>query len=155
MKKLLVTLGLIASGSIAFGQEPDLVDGAKQAIAYWHSLFLQCSNSQGGTWYALSPDGSIQTIPELRIQFRTEELSPEERLNGVELKAVTHLDPGPFRWWIASKKAWRDWQVGEIAPPRVLIKKKGVWSDEAPPNRHEDRKAISKCSDVPPMENNR
>jgi len=160
MKRLLVVLALILSESIAFGQEPVLVEGAKQAIAFWHSLFLQCSSSQGegGPWYAMTPTsaiaeaGSIQMVPELHIQFKTEELSQEQRLNGFEFKATTSLEPGPFRWWIASRKAWRDWQVGEIAPPRVLIKRKGVWSDEAPPNRFENRKPLSMCSEVPSME---
>jgi len=160
MTKLLVLVGLMLSGSIAFGQEPDLVEGSKRAFAYWHLRFLQCSGGQAGPWYSIGTSGteagSIQMAPELRIQFKTEELSEQERLNGFEFKATTSLDPGPFRWWIASKKAWRDWQVGEIAAARVLIKRQGIWSDEAPPNRASDNmKAISKCSDVPPMEDKR
>src|SRR5881296_962495 len=159
MTRLLVFVGLILSGSIAFGQEPDLVEGAKRAIAYWHSRFLQCSSGQAAPWYAIEPNGteagSIQMAPELHIQFKTEELSEEQRLNGVEFKATISLAPCPFRLWIASKKAWRDWQVVEIAPARVLIKRKGVWSDEAPPNRFDNLKAISKCSEVPPMEDKR
>ena len=92
---------------------------------------------------------------DLRIQFKTEELSEQDRLNGVEFKATTSLEPGAFRWWSVPNKAWRDWQVGEIAPARILIKKKGVWSDEAVPNRFESRKALTNCSEVPPMDDKR
>jgi len=161
MTRLLLLVTLILSASTAFGQDPDLVEGARRAIAYWHSLFLQCGDNQGqgGAWYAGIPTGSsagsIQLVRNLRIQFKTEDVSEQERLNGVEFKATTSLDPGPFRWWIMPKKAWRDWQVGEIAPPRILIKKKGVWSDEAAPNRFEDRKALTACSEVPPMDDKR
>jgi hypothetical protein len=161
MNRLLPLVALILSASTAFGQDPDLVEGARRAIAYWHSLFLQCANNQGqgGAWYAVNPNGpsagSIQLVRDLRIQFKTEEVSEQERLNGVEFKATTSLDPGPFRWWIVPNKALRDWQVGEISPPRILIKKKGVWSDEAPPNRFESRKALATCSEVPPMDDKR
>jgi hypothetical protein len=91
-------------------------------------------------------------VPELRIQFKTEDLSEEQRLNGFEFKATTSVDPGPFRWWILPNKAWRDWQVGEIAPPRILIKKKGVWTDEAPQGRYNNGKPLASCSDIPAME---
>lgn len=155
MKRFLTVAALILSGFTAFGQEPDLVEGARRAITYWHSLFLHCGGNQdqGGAWYTVNPNGpsagSIQMVPELRIQFKTEELSEEQRLNGFEFKATTSVDPGAFRWWILPNKAWRDWQVGEITSPRVLIKKKGVWTG---PNRFEDTKAPASCSDIPGME---
>ena len=161
MKRCLALVALILSGFTAFGEEPDLLEGVRRAIAYWHSLFRQCGNNQGrgGPSYAVDPSGSnagsIQMVPELRIQFKTEEVSQEQRLNGFEFKATTSVEPGPFRWWIAPNKAWRDWQVGEIAPPRILIKKKGVWSDEAAPNRWEGRKPLTTCSEVPSMEDTR
>jgi len=94
-------------------------------------------------------------VPELHIQFKTEELTEQERLNGFEFKATTSLASGPFRWWMMPNKAWRDWQVGEIRPPRILIKKKGVWSDEAPPTRFDGGKPLATCSEVPPMEDKR
>jgi hypothetical protein len=83
------------------------------------------------------------------MQFKIEELSQEQRLNGFEFKATAPVQPGPFRWWIAEDKAWRDWQVGEIAPPVILIKKKGVWSHEMAPNRYESRKPLTTCSQIP------
>ena len=159
MKRVLTFVALALLGPSAFGEEPDLVEAAKRAIAYWHSLFHQCTGNQGpsGAWYAVIPSGSgagsIQMVPGLHIQFKTEQLSEEQQLNGFEFKAVTSVEPGPFRWWIASNKAWRDWQVGEIAPPRVLIKKKGVWSDEPAPDRTEGRKALATCSDLPENSN--
>jgi hypothetical protein len=160
VKRLLTLVALTLSALTAFGEEPDLVEGAKRAIVYWHSLFLQCGSNQGqrGGWYAVSPNAGglwIQMVPELRIQFKTEELSQEERLNGFEFKATTSLEPSPFRWWIAPNKTWRDWQIGEVAPPLILIKRKGIWSAEFPPNRNEDRKPLASCSEVPSMEDRR
>jgi hypothetical protein len=88
MTRLLPLLVLIPSGLPAFGQEPVLVEGAKRAVSYWHSLFRQCGNS----WYAVDPSGpnagSIQMVPELRLQFRTEESSEEQKLNGFQFKAT-------------------------------------------------------------------
>lgn len=144
MKRLLAVLVLTLFGSTAFGDEPDSVEGAKRAIGYWHSRFGSC----GKAWYAVIPDGSIQMTPALNIHFKTEELSLEQKLNGFEFKAVTSLQPGPFRWWIAQNKAWRDWQVYEIAPPVILIKKKGIWS----PLPNNDRQALTTCSQIPAME---
>jgi hypothetical protein len=161
MKRLLPIVALILSGSTAFAEDPDLVEGARRAIAYWHSLFLQCGNTQGQgvAWYSQIPAGptagSIQMVPALRIQFNTEELTEQERLNGFEFKATTSLASGPFRWWSMPNKTWRDWEVGEIRAPRILIKKKGVWSDEAPPNRIGGGKPLTTCSEVPPMEDKR
>jgi hypothetical protein len=53
MKRLLPLVALILSGSVAFGEDPDLVEGARRAIAYWQSLYLHCGNNQdqGGAWY--------------------------------------------------------------------------------------------------------
>lgn len=104
-------------------------------------------------WYAVlangSEAGSIQMVPELNMEFRTEPLTQEEKLNGVQFKAITNLSFGPFRWWIVKNKAWRDWQVGEIAPPAIVIRKNGVWSVHVAPDRSEDREALSVCSQVP------
>src|SRR5215470_6433346 len=104
MARLLLLVTLILSASTAFGQDPDLVEGARRAIAYWHSQFLQCGSNQGqgGAWYTVDRAvGSIVMVPELRIQFKTMELNQEQRLNGIEFLAVTTLEPGPFRWWDA------------------------------------------------------
>ena len=160
MKRLLPLVALILSASIAFGEDPDLVEGARRATAYWHSLFLQCGNTQGQSeaWYAVTGSryqpGSIQMVPELRIQFQTRELSQEQRLNGVEFMASTTLQPGPYRWWIEPKKAWLDWQVGEFAPVSLIIKRKGAWSLQAGQDLY-DRKALVTCSEVPPMDDKR
>ena len=156
MKRALLLVALVFCWSNSFAQEPLLVEGARQAIAYWQSLFLRCGNNQAeaGPWYAGS-NGIIQMVPELRIQFKTEELSQEQRLNGFEFKATTSLESGPSRFWDARKRSWQDWQVGEIAPPRILIKRKGVWSQETPPDRWEDRKALATCSEVPSIEGKR
>src|SRR5262245_349380 len=154
MKRLLPLIALILSVSTAFSEDPDLVEGARRAIAYWQSQFLQCGSNQGqgGAWYSVDrAAGSIVMVPELRIQFKTMELNQEQRLNGIAFMAVTTLEPGPFRWWDAPKKAWLDWQVGELAPGRTLIKKKGVWSQE--PNPY--RKPLASCSEVPPMDDKR
>jgi hypothetical protein len=156
MKRLLPIVVLVLSASTAFGEDPDLVEGARRAIAYWHSQYLQCGNNQGqgGAWYAVTSSvpapGSIQMVPELRIQFKTMELSQEQRLNGIEFMATTSLEPGPFRWWFAPNKAWQDWQVGDIAPPRTIIKKKGVWSQDS-----SNRKPLAACSEIPPMDDKR
>jgi len=158
VKRLLAVFVLMLSGITAFGAEADLVEGARQAIAYWDAIFSRCGGSegQGRAWYAVNPNGSgagsIQMVPELKIHFRTGRLSQEERLNGFEFKATISPEAGPFRWWIVENKAWRDWQVGEISPPVILIKKKGVWSTEVAPGRYEDRKALGACSQIPPME---
>ena len=61
----------------------------------------------------------------------------------------TSLSSGSFRWWIAKNKTWREWQVGEIAPPINLIRKKGVWSVQMTPNRFDDREAVTNCSQIP------
>jgi hypothetical protein len=90
-------------------------------------------------------------IRELRIQFQTVVLSQEQKLNGYEFMAYSNLEPGPFRWWRPSDQAWRDWQVGEVAPSLLLRKKKGVWSQEP----RGERKALAACSEVPPMEDKR
>ena len=149
MQRVLAVIALTLFGLTGFGDEPDLVEGAKQATAYCHSTFGSC----GKAWYAVIPDGSIQMASELHIHFKTEQLSLEQRLNGFEFKATTSIEPGSFRWWIAQKKAWREWQVGEMAPAVVLIKKKGVWSKEPAPSRtQDDRKALTTCSQIPPTE---
>ena len=59
-----------------------------------------------------------------------------------------------FRWWIASEKAWRDWQLDSIGLGRNLIKKKGVWSEESGQDGYY-RKALTSCSEVPPMDDKR
>jgi hypothetical protein len=157
VKRSITVLAFMFFGLTAFADEPDLVEAAKRATAYWNTLFGRCSNqSQRLVWYAGiftgSGAGSIQMVPELRIQFKTEDLSEVERLNGFEFKVMSSLEPGPFRWWIPQNKAWRDWQVGEIAVPIVLIKKKGIWSQEIPNGRTVDeRKAITICSQIPSM----
>jgi hypothetical protein len=163
MKRLVAVFALTLSGFSAFSDEPDLVGGARRAAAYWNSRYGRCSGNaaQGGAWYGVVADepgctncakpGSIQMVPDFRIRFRTEELSQEERLNGFEFKATTGLEPGPFRWWIAQNKAWRDWQVGEIAPPVILTQKHGVWSTKAAEGMVEPNlKALGNCSQIPP-----
>lgn len=168
MKRLLAVFALVLSGLSAFGDEPDLVEGARRATAYWNSQYGRCSDNtaQGGAWYGVVPDGpdtspacadcakpgSIQMVRELRVRFETEQLSQEERLNGFEFKAMTSLEPGVFRWWIAQHKAWGDWHVGEITPPVILIQKHGVWSTKAAPGRVEPNlKALATCSQIPLM----
>lgn len=95
-------------------------------------------------------------VRELRINFRTAELSQEQRLNGFEFKATTTIDPGPYRWWVAPNKAWRDWEVGDSTPGRIFIKKKGVWSVEPAPGRTSPGiRRLTACSDVPAMEDKR
>ena len=84
--------------------------------------------------------------------FKTEELTPEQRLNGFEFKATTSVEPGRFRWWIAQNESWRDWQIGEIAPPMVLIKRRGVWSEQPAEGTWESRKPLNNCSDAAPFE---
>jgi hypothetical protein len=153
VKRLLAVLALALYASIALGDEPNLVDAARRATAYWSSLFARCGDAQGQSvaWYAV--DGitnSIQMVRELDINFKTDEISKEERLNGVEFKAVTSLASGAFRWWIAKDKAWREWQVGEIAPSAILIKKNGVWVQNVVPDRYESRKALTTCAQVLP-----
>lgn len=160
MKGFLALCAVILSGFAALGQDLDLEEGAQRAIAYWHSVFLQCGSNKGsGPWFAVDPSrpdpGSIQLVPRLRIQFKTEELSEAERLNGFEFKATTSLYPGPFRYWLPSKKVWSDWQVGETASSRIIIKRNGVWSDEAPSTGYEPRKRLAACSDAPAMEDRR
>jgi hypothetical protein len=130
-------------------------------MTYWHSVFLQCGSNQGqgGAWYAVTSSGpnvgSIQMVRDLRIQFQTNELPQVSRLNGVEFMASTRAEgPVLFRWWSASDKAWRDWQVGEIGLGRNLIKKKGVWSEESGQDGYY-RKALTSCSEVPPMDDKR
>jgi hypothetical protein len=156
MKRLLPLVALILSASTAFGEDPDLVEGARRAIAYWHSMFVQCGSNQGqgGAWYggsAGTPDlGYLVMVPELRIEFKTVELSQEQRLNGIEFMAMTTIEPGPFRWWT---KAWRDWQVGKVANDRFIVKKKGVWSEES--SVAEFRKPRASCSEIPPMDDKR
>jgi hypothetical protein len=157
VKRLLVVLALAFFGFTAFGDEPDLIEGAKRATAYWNSVFARCGNQgQRMAWYAVIPDGpsagSIQMVPQLTIHFKTEELSKEQRLNGFVFRATTSVEPGPFRWWISKNRAWREWQVGEIAAPAVLIKKNGIWSQEMAAGRTEDRKALTTCSQIQPME---
>ncbi|HTS65609.1 MAG TPA: hypothetical protein VMH28_26485 [Candidatus Acidoferrales bacterium] len=91
-------------------------------------------------------------VRELRVQFRTDQLSEQERLNGVEFKATTGVEGGPYRLRYAPKKAWGDWAVGvamQAMNARVLIKKKGAWSDEGD---RLDLKPLDACSQVPPME---
>ena len=77
MKRFLPLVALILSASTVFGEDPDLVEGARRAITYWHSLFLQCGSNQGqsGAWYSESAgtggSGSFVMVPELRVQFKT------------------------------------------------------------------------------------
>ena len=159
MKRFLPLVALILSASTVFGEDPDLVEGARRAITYWHSLFLQCGSNQGqsGAWYSESAgtgsSGSFVMVPELRIQFKTMELSQEQRLNGIEFMAMTGLEPGSFRWWMAPNKAWRDWQVAKAMNERFIIQKKGVWSEE--PSVAEFRKPLATCSEMPPMDDKR
>jgi hypothetical protein len=155
IKALLLLLVFAAGGGSASGEEAILVEAAKQVTAYWEARFGRCEGQAGkaGAWYARSADRtgeSIQMVPELRIQFRTEELSEEEKLNGVELRATSTLSPGAFRWWIPEQKAWRDWQFGEIAPPIVVVRKKGAWSVNVVPGRFHNREALTNCSQIPP-----
>ena len=158
MKRLLPLVALILSASTAFGEDPDLVEGAKRATAYWQSLFLQCGNNQGqsGAWYSESAaPGSFVMVPELRIEFKTMERSQEQRLNGIEFMAMTGLEPGPFRWWSGPpKKVWLDWQVGKPMNDRFIMKKKGVWSFQEP-SAPGYRKPIAACSEMPPMDDKR
>src|SRR5262245_3035906 len=160
MKRLLPLVVLILSASTACGEDPDLVEGARRAIAYWHSLFLQCGNTQGqsGAWYSESvgtgSSGSFVMVPELRIEFKTMELSQEQRLNGIEFMAMTGLEAGPFRFWSAPKKAWQDWHVGKVMNDRFMMKKTGVWSFQEP-NPFGYRKPLAACSEMPPIEDKR
>jgi hypothetical protein len=154
VKVHLLWLAFAAGGESAVAEEAVLVEASKQVTAYWEARFGRCEGQAGkaGAWYARSATNageSIQMVPELRIQFRTEELSQEEKLNGVELRATSNLSSGAFRWWFQEEKAWRDWQVGEIAPPITVIRKKGVWSVTTP-GRFENRKALTNCSQIPP-----
>ncbi len=164
MKRLVAVFALTLSGFSAFSDEPDLVGGARRAAAYWNSRYGRCSGNaaQGGAWYGVVADepgctncakpGSIQMVPELKIRFRTEELTQEERLNGFEFKATTSLEPGAFRWWSAENRAWGDWQVGEIAAGEVFIRKRGVWSNVVVSGMAEQNlKALTTCSQIPPM----
>ena len=153
MRKSIAVVVLSLYGSTAFGDEPDLVEAARRAMAYWNSRFSHCTGERGNGWYATSINvpGAIQMARELKIQFKTEEISQVERLNGTEFKATSSLEPGVFRWWIPETRTWRDWQVGDIAPPLVLLKKKGVWFVKADPGRSDDGKAYASCSEIPPM----
>jgi len=157
MSRALRLVAAILCCSVCFGEEPDLVEGARWAVTHWRSLFRQCADSHGRlAWYATrygpGPQ-SILMVSELRIQFQTEPLSEEERLNGVEFKATTGLEAVPIRWWNASNRAWGDWEVsvgqGMNAQATAAIRKKGVWSDHRYIFQY---KPLESCSQVPPME---
>ena len=88
MKRLLAAIIFAFSGSPAFSEESLLLEAARRATAYWDSRFGLCDGQQGRAvaWYAVISNGleagSIQMVPELNIEFRTEQLTPEEKLNG-------------------------------------------------------------------------
>ncbi len=156
LKICIAVLTLMCSGITAFSAEPDLVEGAKRATAYWNAVFTRCGNNHATAWYAQVPNGpdsgSIQMLSELRIRFKTEDLSQEQRLNGFEFRATTSLEIAPYRWWNAKNKAWGDWYVDETGSPAIVIKKNGVWSTGVAPNYAESRKALTTCSQIPPVE---
>ena len=55
MRQYVVAVALVFSGLTAFGAEPDIVEGARRAAAYWNSRFIQCGDNQGrpAGWYAV------------------------------------------------------------------------------------------------------
>ena len=153
IKTMIAVLALTLSSRSASADESNRIEGARKSTAYWKSMFRACSGRNGQTaWYGVSYSssggGSIMMILELEPQLNTAALSQVERLNGIEFKATASLSAGQIRWWIAEKKAWRDWEIGEILSPIVFVKKRGIWSQ----GREFEIKPLAACSQVPPMD---
>ncbi len=91
----------------------------------------------------------IQMVPTLNVEFTTETISREEELNGIQFKATSAVTSGPFRWWIPQNKSWRDWQVGEIAPPVSIVRRNGNWTVQVVKGRYDDREAVTRCATIP------
>ena len=153
IKTPIAVLALAMQCHLAVAAEPNLIEGARRTSAYWNSVFRECGGPGGQkAWYGVSHDGSIAgsilMILDLEPQFKTEAISPVERLNGMEFRATTSLSPGQFRWWIAGTKVWRDWQIDEILGSIVFTKKGGVWSQ----SREFGIKPLENCSQVPHLD---
>ena len=141
---MLLVAFVLAPGTLA--QESDLIEGARRATGYWNSRYATCGGpGQAKVWYATAEGGAVQLVTDLRVQFKTEKISREERLNGVEFKATTELEPGPSRWWNPKTKTWAYWTDQPVAPPAALMKKKGVWTVQF----NDERKPIAACSQAP------
>jgi hypothetical protein len=151
---ILVFVGLWGSTAL-FSQESLLVEAAKRASTYWEARFGRCGAAAGGAvaFYSTISKGSeagmIQMVPTLNVEFTTETISREEELNGIQFKATSAVTSGPFRWWIPQNKSWRDWQVGEIAPPVSIVRRNGNWTVQVVKGRYDDREAVTRCATIP------
>ncbi len=158
MNGLVLMLGLIYWSQAPNNTESSIVEGARRADIYWNAQFRKCRAVAGQTdaWFGVGSgngiSGSVLSIPNFSLQFRTDSISQLERLNGLEFRATSSLDPGLFRWWILDTKSWRDWQEGTILPTVIISRKRGVWSiDPSPGTYISPLKPPSSCADLPPM----
>jgi hypothetical protein len=153
MRMMLSVILLFAQSAVA--QESDLIEAARRATGYWNSRYAMCGGrGEAKVWYAMIPTGVeagwVQVVSDLRIHFRTEKISREERLNGLEFKATTELEPGPYRWWNPKTKAWADWTDRIIDSPALLTKRNGVWTVQGVPQESfGERKPLPACSQAP------
>ena len=139
MKHLSWPLGILASSAIflfsTLSWGSDLTDAAQKADTYWSERYTSCVHPRfGEVWYnIIVPPVSDELIIYAQLgvvaHFNTEELSPTDRLNGVEFSATSFIQPRATRLW-RSSIGWAEWtSIPYLDKTSIrLLKRNGVWS---------------------------
>ena len=157
MNGLVLMLGLIYSSQAPNNVESSIVEGARRADLFWSAQFRKCSGIAGqpDAWFGVGTGngaaGWVMMVRDFSLQFRTDSISQLERLNGLEFRATSSLDPGFYRWWNPGTNSWRDWEEGIYPHPIIITKKRGVWSIGPSTGALSDMKQPSSCAELPPL----
>ena len=118
-----------ASGESALTKEAD-----KLAREYWDSGFSKCDDYYYGrsiTRVGLRIMDALYQYKDLNIETKPGKLSEADKLNGIEWKGTSYLNPKVYREYLYDLKKWGKWNNGEPSGPPVyvnLIKRRGEWS---------------------------
>ena len=142
MRKLYVvgmTFLLVLSGSscsaIKGGGDSSLTrEAERQARDYWEAGFTKC----GDFYYANSHTGGmgmriLKTLlqyKKLDVTVESKPLSEADKLNGIEWKGESALNPVAYREYVYKLEKWDDWRNGVPQGPAVRVtvrKQNGQW----------------------------
>jgi hypothetical protein len=119
-----------ASGEAALTKEADNL-----AREYWYAGFSKC----GDYYYARSMSraagritrGVLYQYKDLVIETKSVKITQADRLNGIEWKGTSYLNPVAHRQYLNESKTWTKWyNVEPSGPPRYIniLKQNGAWS---------------------------
>lgn len=136
---VVILAALLSASSCSFSsgnsESPLTNEADKLARDYWHAGFSKC----GDYYYARSMSraagritkGVLFQYKDLVIETKSVKITQADKLNGIEWKGTSYLNPVAHREYLNDSKTWTKWyNVEPSGPPRYIniLKQNGAWS---------------------------